>query len=124
MKNAPKKVFERVYIHAGKVLVREGWALILCSMDAYSEYAFQPVLNETSQITVDALNQLFDNILKDYKPIFHPKQIVFVTSLPEEYGQLIIQTKAPHHRFVFNKEATLKAMKELLSSMPMRMEEL
>ena len=124
MKNTPKKVFERVYIHAAKVRVQEGWALTLCSMDAYSEYAFPPVLSETPQVTIAALNQLFDNILKDYKPIFHPKQIVFITSLPEEYGQLIQQTKAAHHRFVFSKEATLKAMKELLDSLRFEMVEL
>ena len=124
MKNTPKKAFERVYIHAAKVQTNEGWALVISSMDAYSQFAFEPVFSKTPQVTIEALNQLFDNILKDYKPIFHPKQIVFVTSLPVEYGQLIQQTKAAHHRFVFNKEATLKAMKELLSSMPMRMEEL
>jgi hypothetical protein len=39
-------------------------------------------------ITEEILNELFDNILKDCKPIFHPKQIIFVTNLPEEYGQL------------------------------------
>lgn len=124
MKYTPKKVFERVYIHAAKVQVKEGWVGILCAMDAYSEYAFPPVLTDNPEVTVDALNQLFDNILKDYKPIFHPRKIVIVTSLPEEYRLLVLQTRAAHHRFIHNKEATLKAMKELLDTMPMIMEEL
>ena len=52
-------------------------------------------------------------------PIFHPRQIVFVTRLPEEYRLLVLQTRAAHHQFVYSKEATLKAMKELLDAMPM-----
>lgn len=117
MKYTPKKMYERVYIHAAKIRVGEGWALFLCSMDGYSYFAFEPVLSKTTEVTIEVLNQLFDNILKDYKPIFHPKQIVFVTSLPEEFGLLFLLTKAASHRFVHNKEATLKAMKEFLNSM-------
>lgn len=117
MKNKPKKVYERVYIHAAKVQTKEGWALVIHSMDAFSEFAFESVFNSTPQVTIAVLNQLFENILKGYKPLFHPKQITFVTNLPEEYGQLIQQTKAAHHRIIYNKEATAKAMKGLLSSM-------
>jgi hypothetical protein len=124
MKNKPRKVFERVYIHAAKVQVDTGWALILCAMDAYSEFAFAPVLNAEPVVTIEVLNQLFDVILKDYKPMFNPWQIVFVTSLPEEYGQLLVQTKAARHRFVHSKEVTLKAMNELLGGMPMKLVEL
>jgi hypothetical protein len=43
--------------------------------------------------------------------------MVFVSNIPEKDEQLIQQTKAAHHRFVFNKEATEKAMKELFSHM-------
>ena len=38
-------------------------------------------------------------------------------TLPEEYDQLFKQTQAGHHKFVYDKEATAKAMKGLLSSM-------
>lgn len=117
MKHTPEEVYERVYIHAAKIRVREGWALFLCSMDGYSHFAFEPVFNKTAQINIETLNQLFDNILKDYNPLFNPKQIAFVTSLSEEYGLLILLTKAANHKFVHNKEATLKAMKEFLNSM-------
>lgn len=82
MKYKPKKVYERVYIHAAKVQAAEGWVLVLHSMDAFSEYAFEFVFNQPPQITVEVLNKLFSNILKNYKPLFHPKQIVFVTNLP------------------------------------------
>jgi len=121
MKKKPGKVYERVYIHAAKIKINNGWALMIISMDGYSEFAFEAVLNETPQITIEVLNQLFDNILKNYKPIFHPRQIVFVTSLPEEYDQLFMKTKASNHRFVYNREATLKAMKQLLSEMRLEM---
>jgi len=124
MKYKPNRVFERVYIHAAKVLVVEGWVLIIHSMDAFSEYAFKPVFSQASTVTIEALNELFDNILKDYKPMFHPKQIVFVTNLPEEYEQLFKQTKASHHKFIFNKEATDKAMKGFLHSLRTELEEL
>lgn len=121
MKHTPQKVYECIYIHAAKIRVREGWALLLCSMDEVSQYAFEPVFNNNTQINIEVLNLLFENILKDYNPIFNPKQIVFVTSLPEEYGLLFLLTKAADHRFVHNKEATIKAMKELLNSMPFEM---
>ncbi len=124
MKNKPKKVFERVYIHAAKVQTTEGWSLAIHSLDAFSEFAFETVFNKTPQITTEVLNQLFDNILKDYKPIFHPKQIVFVTNLPEEHNQLIQQTKASHHRFIYNKEVTKKAMKGLLDTIRVELVEL
>lgn len=124
MEKKPGKVYERVYIHAAKVQTNEGWALMINSMDAYSEFAFEHVLNATPKVTIDVLNQLFDNILKSYKPIFHPRQIVFVTSLPEEYSQLFLQTKAAHHRFVHNQEATRKAMKGFLDSLRTEMTDL
>ena len=124
MKYKLKKVYERVYIHSAKVRVGEDWALVLIAMDGYSQFAFEHVLNKTPQVTLEVLNQLFDNILKDYKPIFHPRQIVFVTSLPEEYGLLFLLTKAAKHRFVHNKEATLSAMKGLLASMNFKMTDL
>jgi hypothetical protein len=117
MKYKPNKVYERVYIHAAKTQAAEGWVLVLHSMDAFSEFAFESVFNQPPQVTVEVLNKLFKNILKNYKPLFHPKQIVFVTNLPEEYDKLFKQTQAAHHRFVYNKEATAKAMKGLLSSM-------
>jgi hypothetical protein len=121
MKNKPNKAYERIYIHAAKVQTTEGWALAIHSMDALSEFAFETVFNSSPQVTMEVLNQLFENILKDYKPIFHPKQIIFVTNLPEEYGQLIKQTKAAHHRFIYNKEVTAKAMERLLSSIRFEM---
>ena len=125
MKNSTKKVYERVYIHAAKIRTSEGWALMINSMDACSEFAFEHVLNATPKVTIDVLNQLFDNILKSYKPISHPRQIVFVTNLHEEYGQLFLQTKVAHqHRFVHNKEATRKAMKGLLDSLCIEMTDL
>jgi hypothetical protein len=116
-KNTPKKVFERIYIHAAKVNTTDGWILVIHAMDALSEFVFEPVYNKIPQVTVELLHQLFENILKDYKPIFHPKQIVFVTNLPEEYAPLIQQTKAAHHRFIYNKETTSKAMEGFLSSL-------
>jgi hypothetical protein len=124
MKNKPRKVFERVYIHAAKAQTKEGWVLVIHSMDSFSEFAFESVFNKTPQITVEILNQLFDNIFKEYKPIFHPKQILFVTNLSEEYKPLFKQTNAAHHRFVFNTEATAKAMKVLLNSMQYKMAKL
>jgi len=117
MKYTPKKVFERIYIHAGIVNTAEGRILGIHAMDALSEFVFEPVYNKVPLVTAELLNQLFDNILKGYKPIFHPKQIVFVTNLPEEYLPLIQQTKAAHHRFIYNKEATAKAMEGFLSSL-------
>ena len=124
MKNTTKKVYERVYIHAAKIRTGEGWVLMINSMDACSEFAFEHVLNATPKVTIDVLNQLFDNILKSYKPISHPRQIVFVTNLHEEYGQLFLQTKAAHHRFVHNQEATRKAMKGFLDSLRLEMTDL
>jgi hypothetical protein len=124
MKNTTKKVYERVYIHAAKVQTNEGWALMINSMDAYSEFAFEHVLSATPKVSIDVLNQLFDNIIKGYKPIFHPRQIVFVTSLPEEYGQLFLQTKAAHHQFVHHQEATREAMKGFLDSLHFEMTDL
>jgi hypothetical protein len=124
MKNKPRKVFERVYIHVAKAQTKEGWVLVIHSMDAFNEFAFESVFNKTTQVNVEILNQLFDNIFKDYKPLFHPKQILFVTNLSEEYEPLLKQTKAAHHRFVFNNEATAKAMGVLLSSMRYKMAEL
>ena len=125
MKSKPRKVYERVYIHAAKTrTIKDGWVSVIHAMDAFSEYAFNPVINETPEITIDVLNQLFDSILKDYNPLSHPKQIVFVTNLPEKYEQLIKQTKAAHHRFVFNKQATNNAMKELFRLMQYEMVEL
>jgi hypothetical protein len=117
MKNKPKKVYERVYIHAAKVRTTEGWVLVIHTMDAMSEFAFKPVFGKTTEIDIDVLNQLFDNILEGYQSVIHPKQITFVTNLPEEYSNLFQQTKAVHHRFKFNKEATTKAMKSLLSTL-------
>ena len=124
MKYKPKKVYERVYIHAGKVQAAEGCALVLHAMDAFSEFAFESVFNQPPQVTVEVLNKLFENILEGHKPIFHPRQIVFVTNLPEEYDKLFKQTQAANHRFVYNKEATTKAMKGLLSSIRYEMVEL
>ncbi len=124
MKNWPKKIFERIYIHAAKIQTTEGWVLVLHSMDGLSEFAFQRVFYKTPEVTIELLNQLFDNTLKDYNTIFHPKQIVFVTNLPEEYAELIQQTKAARHRFIFNKEATVKAMHGLLSKMTHELVEL
>ncbi len=124
MKSRPKKVFERIYIHAAKIQTTEGWVLVLHSMDGLSEFAFRPVFNKKPEVTVELLNQLFDNTLKDYNTVFHPKQIVFVTNLPEEYAGLIQQTKAARHRFIYNKEATAKAMHGLLSKMTHELVEL
>ncbi len=124
MKNKPKKVYERIYIHAAKVQTTEDWVLIISAMDAYSEYAFKPVSSENTKVTIDVLNQLFDNILDGYKPLVHPKQITFVTNLPKEHTSLFQQTKAANHRFKFNKETTTKAMKGLLNTMPHEFEEL
>ena len=117
MKNTPKKVFERIYIHAARVNTADSCILVIHAMDAHSEFVFEPVYNKIPLVTAELLNQLFDNILKDYKPIFHPKQIIFVTNLPEEYAQLIQQTKVAHHRFIYNKEATAKAMEGFLNSL-------
>ncbi|MBN2820074.1 MAG: hypothetical protein JXP36_13945 [Bacteroidales bacterium] len=90
----------------------------------FSEFAFQPVFNKKPEVTVELLNQFFDNTLKDYNAVFHPKQIVFVTNLPEEYAERIKQTKAARHRFIYNKEATAKAMSGLLSKMTHELVEL
>ena len=117
MKNKPNRVYERVYIHAAKVQTTEGWFLVIHAMDAMSKFAFNPVLSESTQITIDVLNQLFDNILEEYKPLVHPKQIEFVTNLPEEYSNIFQQTKAANHRFKVNKKATANAMKGLLSTL-------
>jgi hypothetical protein len=38
--------------------------------------------------------------------------MVFVSNIPEKDEQLIQQSIAAHHRFVFNKKATEKAMKK------------
>lgn len=111
------KIYERVYIHATKIRVKEDWALFLCSMDEDSEFAFKPVIKITTEINIDDLNQLFDNILKGYNPKINPKQIVFITSLPEEYGVLFLLTKAANHKFIHDKDATIKGMKGFLSSM-------
>ncbi len=46
------------------------------------------------------------------------------TNLSLEHDHLIQQTKAKHHRFVYNKELTQKAVKELLDSMSYKMHEL
>ena len=70
-----------------------------------------------SGVTINALNQIFDNILEGYKPIIHPKKISFVTNLPEEYNSLFQQTKAAHHRFKFDKAATAKALKGFLDNL-------
>ncbi len=115
-----RKIFPRerdVYIHAAKVQTKEGWTLVISAMDAYSELIFKPVFDKTTEITINALNQIFDNILEGYKPIIHPKQISFVTNLPEEYNILFLQTKAARHRFKFDKEATAKAMKGFLDTL-------
>ena len=72
MKNKPSKVYERVYIRAARIRIAEGWALMINSMDACSEFAFEHVLNATPKVTIDVLNWLFDNILKGYKPISLP----------------------------------------------------
>lgn len=117
MKNKPKKVYERVYIHAGKVLTKQGWTLIINAMDAYSEYAFKFAYSDNTEISIDVLNQFFDNILEGYKPLIHPKKISFVTNIPVEYNSLFLQSKAAHHRFKFDKDATYNAMKELLNSL-------
>nr|WP_319571058.1 hypothetical protein [uncultured Draconibacterium sp.] len=82
MKNKPRKVFERVYIFAGKTTTKQGWVLPFYSMDGFSEFAFEPVLSTKTEATVEVLDELLDNALKDYKPMFHPKQIVFVTNFP------------------------------------------
>jgi hypothetical protein len=124
MKNKPRKVFERVYIHAAKVQTKEGWVLVVHSMDAFSEFAFKAVLYKSLQITLDVLNELFDNIFKEYKPLFHPKHIVFITNISEEFEPLFKQTKASHHKFIFNKEATASGMEVLLKGMPYNMAEL
>ncbi len=124
MKNKLKKVYERVYIHAAKVQTKEGWTLIINAMDAYSEYAFKPVSSKNTKVTIDVLNQLFDNILEGYKPLVHPKQITFVTSLPEEHTCLFQQTKVAQHRFKFDMEAKDKAMKGLLSTISHEFSEL
>ena len=121
MKDKARKVYERVYIHAAKVQTTEGWVLVIHAMDAYSEVAFDTVFSKTPEVTTEVLDQLFDSILKDYKPIFHPRQIVFVTNLPEECGLLLPQTQAAHHRFIFDKDVTAKAMQGLLSRMPYKM---
>jgi hypothetical protein len=121
MKGKARKVYERVYIHAAKVQTTEGWALVIHAMDAYSEYVFQTVFSKTPEVTTEVLDQLFDSILKDYKPIFHPRQIIFITNLPEECGLLLPQTQAAHHRFIFDKDVTAKAMQGLLSRMPYKM---
>jgi hypothetical protein len=83
--------------------------------------ALNPAYNQTAKITVDALNQLFGNILKDYDPIFHSKQTVFVSNLPKEHQYLLKQTKDARHKFVFNKDATKKAMSNFLNPMPYEM---
>lgn len=121
MKGKARKVYERVYIHAAKALAAEGWVLVIHAMDAYSEYAFQTVFSKTPEVTSEVLDQLFDSILKNYKPIFHPRQIIFITNLPEECGLLLPQTKAAHHRFIYDKDSTAKAMQNLLSRMPYKM---
>ena len=121
MKDKARKVYERVYIHAAKVLATEGWVLVIHAMNAHSEVAFETVFSKTPEVTSEVLDQLFDSILKDYKPIFHPRQIVFVTNLPEECRLLLPQTRAAHHRFIFDKDATAKAMQGLLSRMPYKM---
>ncbi len=116
IKTKPNNVYECIYIHAGKVRTKEGWALIINSMDAASEFAFPPVFNETTKIEIVVLNHLFDNIFKNYKPNSHPQQINFITNLPPDYSQLFHQTKAGHHRFIHDKEATLRAMNCLISN--------
>jgi hypothetical protein len=86
-------------------------------MDALSEFIFEPVFSRNPDLSIDVLNELFDNALKDYNPIFHHRIIIFVTNIPEEIKSLLLQTKAAHHRFIFDKEATTKAMHEFLSGL-------
>lgn len=117
MKNKLRNVYERVYIHTAKAQTAEGWVLVIHSMDAVSEFAFETTFNITPDVTVNVLSQLFDNILIKYNPLTHPKQIQFVTNLSEEYHQLIQQTKAAKHKFIYNSEATTKAMKKFLDSL-------
>jgi hypothetical protein len=124
MKNKPKKVYERVYIYVGKVLTKQGWTLVIMAMDAYSEYAFKFAHSDNTEISINVLNQLFDNILEGYKPLIHPKKISFVTNIPEEYNNLFLKSKAVHHRFKFDKDATYNAMKELLNTLPHEVMEL
>lgn len=121
MKGKARKVYERVYIHTAKVQTTESRALVIHAMDVYSEYAFEAVFSKKPEVTPEVRNQLFDSIFKDYKPIFHPRQIIFVTNLPEECGLLLPQTKAAHHRFIFDKDATDKAIQGLLSHKPYKM---
>ena len=85
-------------------------------MDDKSTFAFHPVFKKTTEVSLSVLEELFDNILKDYKPIFNPRIITFVTNLSSDYEPLIKETKASNHKFIFNKEATENAMKPLLNA--------
>lgn len=53
MKNKPKKLYERVYIHAAKVQTTEGWVLMIHAMEAMSEFAFKSVFDKTTEITIE-----------------------------------------------------------------------
>lgn len=113
-----KKVFDLIYIYTAKVQTQQGWVLNLMAMDGYSEYVFNPVFDKDSTISIDSLNQLFDNVLKDYNPIFHSRQITFITNIPVDFEDIIKLSKtAKHHRFIFNKQATEKAFEPLIKGL-------
>lgn len=95
MKDKARKVYERVYIHTAKVLATEGWVLVIQAMDAYSEAAFDTVFSKKPQVTTEVLDQLFDRIIKDYKPIFHLRQIILSPTSPSSAGCCYRKPKPP-----------------------------
>jgi len=111
-KRAAKRVYEYVYICASYVNTREGTVLVLTAKEAFSDNIFESVFSSDKDISLEMINKLMKNILQGHRPPFHPKSIIFVTNIPEEYHEMMKLSKISEHRFVFDRNDTIAALKD------------
>lgn len=115
----PTRPFEQIFVFiTGFNTIDKGEVIALFTMDAYSEFAFDPVFERKPSNDSDLffiLNKCFSSVLNRYNPLIHPETVTFVTNLPEETEPAIKALIPKNHKLAFNSDATYAAMEPLIS---------
>ena len=118
--NTPSEPFQIIYIYLiGIRTIKDGMAMALFAMDAYDQFAFDPLITgqpQTDHELHDNIKQIFDNIYKTYDPVIHSQATTFITNLPEETKPFIMNIIKDKHQVVFDEAETKRAVQPMIKS--------
>lgn len=116
----PTQAYQVVYIYlVGIRTIKDGMAMTIFAMDAYNEYAFEPVIvsqPKTDHELQNAIKKIFDSIYKAYDPVIHFQTTTFITNLPEEIAPLVKNSIKDEHQIIFDEKETKNAVQPMIKS--------